>query len=560
MNTAWRALVERELAGRSFEDVLVTRLREGIDVQPLYTGPLSQDVAGYPGAPPFVRGSRESDATWRRTPRYRAEEIDAIAVDLAAGTDGVWLEGPIDFDRALKMVVPAATLIAHEGDGHALLDHLGDRSAPYLVLGLDPLGMRAAHGTPADLGALPRLLERVTSIGRTSARTALVSTVPHHRAGADAAIELGIALATAAEYLRVMGVDAAARFAFVFSIGNDVFLEIAKLRAARWAWAKMLTACGVSSPPPMWIHAETSRRTLSRIDPWTNMLRVTNSTFAAAVGGADSIAAACFDEAIGIPDALGRRVARNTSIVLAEESHLGNVVDPAGGSYYVEALTHALARSGWRELQEIEAAGGMASALESGAIAARIAVSWKRRAAAIATRKAPITGVSEYAMIDEPPIERPRWDDAAPGLLPALRDAEGFEALRAGALAVGPIYLANLGPRAEHAAREGFARGFFGAGGLRTISDPGTAAGGVDVLADRFASSGAHVACLCGTDARYALEAAAEARALRARGAKQVYLAGRGAGIEGLDGTIQKGIDVIATLTVLISSMKGGAA
>jgi len=314
----------------------------------------------------------------------------------------------------------------------------------------------------------------------------------------------------------------------------------------------------------MWLHAETSRRALTTRDPWVNMLRVTTQTFAAAVGGADSIASLPFDEALGVPDALGRRIARNTSIVLAEESAIGEVIDPAGGSHAVEALTQELARAAWAELQALEASGGPSAP----AVSAALEASWHALRADLVRRKVAITGVSEFPDPAEAAVVR------APHALTtdttAHRDAEPFEALRARAERLDPrphVYLATLGSLAEHGPREGFARGYFGVAGLAATTDPGAASSAdLPALAARAHASGAPVVCIAGTDERYATDAAALARLLATppAGARapRVYLAGRPGPTEaalreaGIHDFIFLGSDVEATLARCLDALE----
>jgi len=284
------------------------------------------------------------------------------------------------------------------------------------------------------------------------------------------------------------------------------------------------------------------------------MLRVTTQMFSAILGGADLLTPAMFDQVSGAPSALGRRVARNTGLVLREESYLGKVTDPAGGAYYLETLTDALAREAWKRFQTLEREGGIARALESGRLAAKLEATWQARLEQLAKRKAAIVGISEFANLDETlPGREPRSASAAAGRaagLPSHRDAEEFEALRTLADARKPApeaLLITLGTLAESRPRASFAAGFFAAGGIRS----------------RESTTDANVAlaCLCGSDERYAAEAALRARALKAAGCERVLFAGRPGALEpslrdaGVDGFIFAGCDVVATLSELL----GGA-
>jgi methylmalonyl-CoA mutase len=240
-----------------------------------------------------------------------------------------------------------------------------------------------------------------------------VSTLPYHGAGAGPTQELAYATATGLEYLRRMvntgmSVDDAARqIEFRVAIGRDLFVEIAKLRQLRRLWSRVIEACGGNDDSQRArIHAVTSPRCLTRRDPWVNMLRTTVESFAAVAGGADMITVLTFDHALGQPDDLGRRMASNIHAIMAEESHLHRLVDPAGGSYFVESLGRQMAHDAWEQFQAIEGADGMAAVLSNGEIAeavSRVAIEQDER---IAHRRTPVTGVSSFPNLAEIPVER----------------------------------------------------------------------------------------------------------------------------------------------------------
>ncbi|NEA13363.1 methylmalonyl-CoA mutase, partial [Streptomyces sp. SID10692] len=238
-------------------------------------------------------------------------------------------------------------------------------------------------------------------------RAVAVDALPYHEAGGSAGEELGLSLATGVAYLRAltgagMSVEAACgQLEFRYAATADQFLTIAKLRAARRLWARVAEASGAPAAGAQRQHAVTSPVMMTRRDPWVNMLRTTLATLGAGVGGAESVTVLPFDHALGLPDAFARRIARNTSTILIEESHLARVVDPAGGSWYVERLTDELAAAAWAFFQETERAGGLPAALRSGMVAERLAATWAARSAKLARRKEPITGVSEFPMPGE---------------------------------------------------------------------------------------------------------------------------------------------------------------
>jgi methylmalonyl-CoA mutase len=327
---------------------------------------------------------------------------------------------------------------------------------------------------------------------------------------------------------------------FRWSVGVEQFPSIAKLRAARRVWGRVAELCGVTEGRGQYQHAVTSAAMLTRRDPWVNMLRTTIACFAAAVGGADAITVAPFDAALGVPDDFARRIARNTHAILHDESSLGRVLDAAGGSWFVESLTDELAGKAWEVFTAVERAGGALAALDGGTLEAMIAPVRARRAEDIAHRRAPITGVSEFAFVDEAPVTRPPLPAEPDGLLPRVRYAQEFEALRdrADAAPERPrVFLATLGPFAAHSARAGFAANLFQAAGLACVTGP----------VEEFAAADTPVACLCSSDRVYADEAEAAAKALREAGAEYVWLAGRG-DHPGVDGLVFVGVDALAVL------------
>jgi methylmalonyl-CoA mutase len=345
--------------------------------------------------------------------------------------------------------------------------------------------------------------------------------------------------------------EAFGQLEFRFSASADQFTTIATLRAARRLWDRVGEASGAAPEARgQRQHAVTSSVMTTKHDPWVNMLRTTVACFAAGVGGADVVTVQPFDAALGLPDAFARRIARNTQSLLVEEGHLARVLDPAGGSWYVESLTEDLARAGWAWFTEIERAGGLAAALESGVVGTRLAAAWAERAQRLATRTDALTGVSEFPNPTEVlPARRPAAPAPAGGL-PRVRAAAAFEELRDRVEAVQPrprVHLATLGPVARHTARATFAANLFGAGGLQTPAGDGVTG---------FAEAGTTVACIVGTDKDYASDAFDLAAELRSAGASQVWLAGSPSlGVDGVDGYVYAGCDALDVLTTVLGQL-----
>jgi methylmalonyl-CoA mutase len=467
----WREAVEKDLKGVPFEKKLVTHTYEGFQIPPVYRREDwegSGDPSGFPGLFPFTRGSTvlgTSQAGWD----IRQEHADpdpaasnrAILADLERGVTSVLLrldmaarngQGP-DADEAAGLAardglmlydlgawervltgvnLPMAGVALEAGAAFApaaaLLVALArrredDAGSLRFAFHADPLAALARDGgIPTSLDAAYRDLADLACWthanlpGSTSVR---VGTAPYHHSGATAAQDLGFAMATGVRYLRVltdagMSVpDAARQMVFAFGVGTNFFLAIAKLRAARLLWARVLEACGAEDAPGMRMQVRTSRRVMTQRDPWVNILRNTVCCFAGAIAGAETIITEPFDRAIGLPNDLSRRIARNTQVILQEESHLNRVADPAGGCWMLETQTEQLAELAWGVLQEVERRGGMDEALRSGWVTEQIQAAWEPRLKNIAVRKDPITGVSEFPNLLEAPVVREAPDLAA---------------------------------------------------------------------------------------------------------------------------------------------------
>ncbi|MFJ9692002.1 methylmalonyl-CoA mutase family protein [Kitasatospora sp. NPDC101183] len=601
----WQQLVQGVLRksgaqpedGAAAERALDTRLQDGLNARPLYTAEDTAAEPGLPGFPPYVRGSRPQgsavagwDVRQRHADPAPARVNEAVLADLEHGVSSLWLELgsdglPVaDLPAALAGVyLDLAAVALDAGPGftaaaEALFALYEEREvspgAAAGNLGADPLGLQARTGdasrTDALLGEAAALAARCAG-AYPNLRALTVDALPYHEAGASPAQELGSSLATGVAYLRALtaaglSVDAAlGQLEFRYAADADQFLTIAKFRAARRLWARVAEASGASTEAgAQRQHAVTSRVMMTARDPWVNMLRTTVACLAAGVGGADAVTVLPFDTAIGRPDAFARRIARNTQAILLEESHLARVIDPAGGSWYVEELSEELARAAWAWFQEIERAGGQQAALAGGLVAERIEATWAERTVRLAKRREPVTGVSEFPHLDEQPLVREPAPAGPTGGLPRVRRAEAYEALRdrsdAVLAATGArpgLFLASIGTASAHTARTTFAANLFQAGGLATTSlesaDPAA-------FAEAFRASGATVACLCSSDALYAEHAPAVALALREAGAERVLLAGRLAELpSGVDGFIHAGGDAIAVLTSLLDQITGAS-
>ena len=634
---AWHDQVSKDLKG-SDPGRLNSRTLDGFTIKALYTEEDlsgSGDFFGLPGFPPYRRGTHalgQFGARWQARQRYRHPDPQRVsqdvAEDLARGVSGIWLH----LDRSARlgdgqalgdgMLCPDLTtfmtaLSAVDLSRHPLSIEAGANALPAAAqwfalaqqqgvplpklsgaLNCDPLAALAQDGNLPY--SLAQAKEHMCALSHfcvdraPNVRAVSVSTVPYHRAGASPAQEIGFALATGLHYLRTLveaglSVDSAAsQVQFTVAVGSDFFMEIAKLRALRQAWAFVAGKCGCNEETQrLVVQAMTSPFSKTRFDPYVNMLRSTTEVFAAAVGGADAICSAGFDTAYGPEEGFSRRIASNAQVVLNEESHVARVSDPAGGSYFVESITDELSRAGYSVFQAIERAGGQEAALLSGHVHELIQEKAEMRRRDLRRRKQALTGVSEFANLSETPLTRPvaevgivaqrlhmtepanhlptidqhnqgadlvvavmaattagapirgitavlRGQDAPAECspLPQHTAAGEFEALRDRSAAHADqtgsrptAFLCNLGSIPEHKARATFAAGFLQSGGIACLDNDGFADIMGAVAAYRAANTS--IAVLCGSDAQYAEWVPNLVPELRAAGAQYIVVAGK---------------------------------
>ena len=589
----WRNAAQAALKGASF-DRLISRTCDAIALQPLYPrheGPRA--LRGQPGA-------------WRALARLDHPDPGAANEqaldDLAGGADGLQVvfagassaygfglgkHDSATLHRAFDGVRFAEARfeldLGPEAENQAaafasLVERSGVKpSTVSLAFGLDPIGAlarsgRAARAFEEEGRALAKLALFLKSKGFSGPFVAAdVRWV--HAAGGTPAQELGFALAAAVTYLRALSLngftldDARAAIGFRLAADADEFVSLAKFRALRLLWARVLQACGLASKSA-WIHAESAWRTMTARDPYVNVMRGVIAAFAAGLGGADSVSVLPFTQAIGLPDSLARRLARNTQLVLLQESHLGFVADPAAGAGVFEAVTLALCEKAWALFQSFEAAGGAAQVLRRDDFQRAVGEAAAKLMRDVGCLKAPLTGVSAHPDLTEAkaevlPATPPSF--AYPGeavATPAtpLRLAEAFERFRDASDAAlardgarPRVFLATIGALAAHGRGLGFARELFEAGGFETPADP-LGANDPDEVAARFAAGGAPVVCLCGSDDAYGEAPERFAAALKQAGARFVALAGKPGEREaawraaGVDDFIFTGCDAPAVL------------
>ncbi len=595
----WRKLVEAALKGRPFKR-LESKTYDGLTIAPLYErAATAHAVSGRAPGSPWTVVQRVDYPDPAAANAQVLEDLRNGATGLAlvfvgslgangfgfAGTaaavaralDGVSLEAGILID--LDLAPFARELPQHVAD--VVKRHI-DPAAANIRFGYDPVTAVAVSGKiplpwKQTAPLMAGLIRALADAGFRGPFTVGDGRVIHNAGGSEAQ-ELAFALASALAYLRALEASgialAAARDAIYFRLAADAdqFLTMAKFRAVRKLWARVEAACSLT-PKPALVTAETAWRMMTRRDPYVNMLRTALAVAAAGLGGADAIAVLPHTAPLGLPDAFARRVARNTQLILLEESNLARVGDPAAGSGALEAMTQQLCTAAWSLFQEIENAGGAWAALEDGLIQRNVAAVRAEREQAIAHGKDVLTGTNAFpdihetapAVLDVAPSQPPQVAAAAATViaLPRIRLGAPFEELRDASdkirAATGSrpkVFLATLGTPGEFNARATFAKNFFEVGGIETISGPGPD------LAAMFKTSGTVLACLCSSDAVYEKEAAAAAAALRAAGARHIYLAGRPpeqAALQraGVDTFIHAGCDMLATLRAAHQTLLG---
>ena len=430
--TDWLALVEKTLKGAGVE-TLRGRTPDGQAVEPLYidgpraifspaprSGARAWDIRAAVSHPDPVRANDQAIENLTGGASSLLLRLDPT------GERGVAVGSADDLGRVLLGVLADLAPVALDAGflGPVCADWLAgvakaSPAAP-LALHLDPLSAFARSGaSPGPIEAhLIAAVQVAARLAETYPKASLflASGGVAHEAGGSPAWELAVGVTAALAYARGMTragmtqAEAFSRIVLGVSVDAEALASIVKLRAMRVLWAKVTAACAVDTPAR--IEARSSDRMLTRADPWTNLVRLTSAGFAAAVGGADAVILANFTDAIGLPSLLARRMARNTQLILMEEAHVGAVVDPAAGSWAIEAQTDDLARAAWNCIAAIESAGGIVEALRSGVVADAAATSRAALHDAIATKALRIIGVTDF------PDARPTPPETEPAMAP----------------------------------------------------------------------------------------------------------------------------------------------
>jgi methylmalonyl-CoA mutase len=592
----WRKLVDGVLKGAPFEK-LVGKTYDGLQIQPIYRRAHdAAPIAGRAQAAPWQIMQRidHPDAAMANAQALRDLEngaggltlvfssangaygfgLEPMAEALEKILDGVFLDAGI----AIELQVGPQSRMAAIHLAETIKRRGIDPAACDVRFGLDPIGACAVWGSspyawPEIVPAVTGAIKGLSAMGFKGPFAAADGRVIHDAGGSEVQ-ELAFVLAAGVAYMRALesaGVALENAQGMIYarlSADADQFLTMAKFRALRLLWSRVEQSCGLA-PRPIFIAADTAWRMLTQRDAYVNMLRATIATFSAGLGGADSINVLPHTLALGLPDGFARRAARNTQLVLLEESNLAKVADPAAGSGGIEALTQELCEAAWSLFQEIEKAGGIFAALQQNLIQRKVAATRAAREANIAERREVLTGASEFpnlheaavTVLDVKPIALAPYGEAkfTFDALPPIRLATPFEKLRDKSdeilkeTGVRPkIFLCNLGTPADFTARATFAKSFFETGGLEAVDTDGFTDS--VKLAAAFKASGAALACLCSSDKIYVEHAVPAAEALQAAGSKHIYLAGRPGELEaalraaGVNDFIFAGGDVLAIL------------
>jgi methylmalonyl-CoA mutase len=560
----WRAAAEESLKGTPIDKVLRKATPEGITAEPIYPlDSLDDEHSGWPGGEDFRRGALPYGG---KTPAWKTVQVAPsgdtatalahLSAEKERGLDGcLWPSLPYPLNQenrdawtALFAALPPDQF-AHHFDSHGPCPHgvlllkeiLSGHTATMapLVWHNDPLSRWATAGHLSESWtSLPRTLadtiNKVENLG-LGWRVLTIDGLPYANAGASAVEELAAVVASGATYLSrltALGIaaPAVARHLHVqLATGSDFFMQLAKYRAFRILWHRVLELFGTpDSITHLSLQARTTAYNKSSLAPHTNLLRATTETLAAVLGGCQSVTVDPFRQSADDYDTFSRRVARNISLILREECELTQVIDPAGGSPCVEELTHAVAEKSWSLFQSWMATGGMDAALQAGLPQKAIAATHAERVKQLGQRRFRLVAVNSYPSLDDQPDAPPPAPAATSGHdpIPALTAttlAAPYEALRRRAAAcTATVRLINLGAPRDHKARADFSKSFFETMGLKVYSDKGYAT--AEAALDDSTLTDSPVAVLCSSDTLYPEMAPALAVALKKRQPKLILL------------------------------------
>lgn len=555
---------------------LIKTTYDGIPINPLYNRADELEEAALPGVFPYRRGAAgvgQENQGWGVAESFDEKSTNQQVLDsLYNGTTNLVIQGSADIATLLNGVYlslcpvrlfAGVRTVEQAKALFAVAD--GQQETPQLIeLGATPLTSMVNGGATISLDDTIELAKQAAQ--RDNTRAILVDAVTFSNQGATDAEEIGLALAAGVEYLRALTdagftiEQALDQISFRFATTDEQFAQIAKFRAARQLWARVAEIVGAPEHGTCPQHALTAPVMFTQRDPWVNMLRSTVAAFAAGVGGATDVEVLPFDWAIpgGLPKtsrSFARRIARNTNLLLLEESHLSHVIDPGGGSYFIEAFTTQLADKAWDVFTTIEAEGGLQQAIAAGTVAKLLDDAHEAQRKDIARRIKKITAINEFPNLAEAPL--PADLRVEPSRV--RRWAAEFEALRNRSDAYMEVrgtrpaaVLIPLGPLAKHNIRTGFATNLLASGGIEALN-PGQVTPGTEEFTT--AAKSAPIAVICGTDQEYDATGKDAYEALRAAGVDTILLAGSPGHEFEPDGYLNMKIDAAATLAELLTKL-----
>jgi methylmalonyl-CoA mutase len=587
----WRAKVEVDLKGADFDKKLVWRTNEGFNVQPVYR---AEDIAdlkttnSLPGEFPYLRSTRtENDWLTRQeiigeTPEA-ANEVALDVLNKGVTSLGFTVSEPTieTISKLLKDIYLSAVEVNFNTCPNKALDlaralvaYLKENNATETFKGsidYNPLRKALKHGANADVAEIVAQAKELLAIVKDvpNLRVLAVDSDMFTNAGSYITQELGYALAWGAEWLTILtdgGLtvdEVAPRIKFNMGVSTNFFMELAKFRSARMLWAQIVEQYKPANADAckMVVHASTSKFNQTIYDAHVNLLRSQTETMSACLAGVDSITTTPFDLSYKTPDTFSERIARNQQFLLKEESHMDKVIDPAGGSYYVETLTVSIAKEAWKDFLAIEDEGGFVAAVDNGSIQKAVQESSKKRHTDVARRKEILLGTNQYPNINEMAAEKIEKKACSCGCaadanpersLPTSRLGSDFEALRLATEAASnrpKVFMLTIGNLAMRLARAQFSSNFFGCAGYEIIDNLGfnTVEEGVDAAL----AKNADVIVLCSSDDEYAELAPAAFKYLNGRA--QFVVAGAPACSEdlkavGINDFIHVRVNVLETL------------
>lgn len=546
----WEAKIQVDLKGADYEKKLIWKTNEGIKVKPYYRAEDLQNLSylnANPGEYPFVRGKKTNSNDWyirQDITVNSVESANAKALDiLGKGVNAICFvlkKGTEITKDSLSKLLDNICLSAVEINfsGHNavevnalflqyLKEHTYDNNSIEGSLGFDPFGRLAKRGNFC-YDSYEKSVETAVKLIKENAHLPKFQVIGVNascftNAGASVVQELGFGLAIGAEYLSVLtdaGISAfqvASKIKFNFAVSSNYFMEIAKFRAARLLWAKIVESFDASCKVPMQIHAETAKWNLTVYDAYVNLLRTTTESMSAAIAGIDSLTVTPFDVTFEQSTDFAERVARNQQILLKEESYFDKIVDPSAGSYYIESLTDAIVSEAWKLFLAVQEKGGFIAAFKAGFVQAQVKEVANKRDMAIATRREILLGTNQYPNFKEVVSAKPvdqtlgcncgcSSDATIAEPLKLYRGANAFEELRlkTDSLSRRPkVFMLTIGSLAMRLARSQFSSNFFGCAGFEVVDNNGfkTTDDGVKAAIE----ANADIVVLCSSDDEYAV-------------------------------------------------------